>query len=376
MKYSFIFTVMKIPVLLLFAFVCGKLAAQEQEKKPFSLEADYFYGTILEHNPDIGHLITGHPEGLIFTYNRKTYGYNEWERRYNYPDWGFTFTYQDLKNTYLGEAYGVYSHMNWYFFNRHLVLGVAQGVAVATNPYDKETNFRNNAYGSRFMSSTLLKMYFQKDNIIDGLGLNAGLSLLHYSNANVKAPNTSTNTFAFNVGLNYLFDHKDFPEYIPLEEKERYSEPVKFNFVFRSGINESDVIGMGQYPFYIFSFYADKKISRKSTLQAGTEVFFSQFLKELIYYRSVAYPEDNISGDEDYKRVGVFLGYELRFYKTAFVGQLGYYAYYPYDFEGRVYNRLGLKRYFGEKERIFGVISLKAHVAKAEAIEFGVGIRL
>ncbi|MFK7814159.1 MAG: acyloxyacyl hydrolase, partial [Maribacter sp.] len=48
--------------------------------------------------------------------------------------------------------------------------------------------------------------------------------------------------------------------------------------------------------------------------------------------------------------------------------------YYPFDFEGKVYNRMGLKRYFGDKW--FGEISLKSHGAAAEAVEFGIGIRL
>ncbi len=100
------------------------------------------------------------------------------------------------------------------------------------------------------------------------------------------------------------------------------------------------------------------------------------FLKELIYFKSVSAPELDVSGDEDFKRVGLFIGHELRFYKVSFVYHLGYYVYYPFDFEGRVYNRLGLKRYFGKQEKIFSVVTVKSHGAKAEAIEFGVGIRL
>ena len=144
--------------------------------------------------------------------------------------------------------------------------------------------------------------------------------------------------------------------------------------VFRSGINESDVIGSGQFPFYILSAYADKRLSHKSAVQLGTDVFFSMFLKELIYYKSVAFPEEHVSGDEDYKRVGVFAGHELFINKMSLVTQFGYYVYYPFDFEGRTYLRIGVKRYFGEK--IFGAITLKSHGAKAEAVEFGVGIRL
>lgn len=361
---------------LLFVFFfscCYFLFSQEKKPNPFSIEADYFYGTVLEHNPDIGHLIRQHPGGVLLKFNRKTYGLKEWERRYNYPDWGFSFSYQDMKNPNLGELYSIYSHLNWYFINRIFKVSVGTGIAYATNPYDPDTNYLNNAYGSRLLSATYLGATLGKDNIWNGLGLRAGILLVHYSNGNIKAPNTSTNTFAVSVGINY--QPVETPDYILRGEKERYSEPIKFNALLRFGLNSSDIIGMGQFPFYVLSAYADKKVSKKSTFMAGTEIFFSEFLKELIYYRSVAYPEDNSSGDEDYKRVGIFGGYALRFNKVAAFVNLGYYIYYPYDFEGRTYNRLGLMRFFGQQEKIFATINVKAHAAKAEAFEVGVGYR-
>jgi len=363
-------------VLVVFLFTCI-VFSQEKEQKPFSLEADYFYGSILEHNPDISHLITGHPRGFVLTYNRKTYGFNEWERRYHYPDWGFTLAYQNLKNQYLGENVGLYGHYNWYFLNRNLVIRLGQGVAYASDPYDPETNFINNAYGTKFLSTTFLKANYVKENFYKGFGFHAGFGIIHYSNANLRAPNNSTNTWAFNVGLSYLFDHENFPDYIVKDDppSSSHAEKLKYNFAFRFGWNESDVVGQGQYPFYVASAFVDKRINYKSTFQAGVDVFFANFLKELIYYRSVAYPEDGLSGDEDYKRVGLFIGHELRFNKVAFVSQLGYYVYYPFDFENRIYNRLGLKRYFFN-DKIFASVTVKAHWAKAEGVEFGIGVRL
>lgn len=355
---------------------CIEVSGQEsKEQKPVSIELDYFSGYIVEHNQDIKHLITGFPDGFILSVNRKTYGFNAWERRYNYPDWGFTLTYQDLKNTALGHNIGLYGHFNFYLLNRRLMVRIGQGIAYASNPYDRDTNFQNIAYGSHLQSTTMVKANYNQQNLWRGLGFQIGLSFIHYSNANVKAPNTSTNTLAINVGLNYLIDHENFPDFIPWEEEQKYTEPIHYNFVFRSGVNESDIIGQGRFPFYVFSFFADKRLNHKSTLQAGTELFLSEFLKELIYFRSVSFPEDNLSGDEDYKRVGVFIGHELRFNRVALTTQLGYYVYYPYDFEGRVYTRIGLKRYFDKRDRFFGAVTVKSHGAKAEAVEFGIGIR-
>ena len=357
----------------LIAFLwCACLFAQEEEKRPSSVDASFFYGTILEHNKDIAHLITGHPIGAIVSYNRRTYGFNEWEARYNYPDWGFSFVYQDLKNQYLGENYGVYGHFGFYFLNRKLMTRIGQGVAVASNPFDLDNNFRNSAYGTRLLSSTFVMLNYTQPNIVDRIGLQLGVSLVHYSNANVKAPNNSTNSFTFNLGLNYQLD-EEFPEYIP-ETKSRYSEPIKFNLVLRSGVNESDYVGLGQRSFLVVSSFIDKRINHKSSFQLGADFFFSKFLKDQIEYQSIAFPYFGVKGDEDWKRIGVFAGHELRFNKNALITQFGYYLYYPYDFEGRTYIRAGLKRYFSKN--IFGSITLKSHAAKAEAVEFGIGIRL
>ena len=38
-----------------------------------------FRGNIYKHTNDIGHLITGHPDGFLLSYNWKTFGKKEWQ---------------------------------------------------------------------------------------------------------------------------------------------------------------------------------------------------------------------------------------------------------------------------------------------------------
>lgn len=361
----------KVLLCLLFTAVLG--FSQDKEEQSYTLEANPFYGSVILHNPDITHLITEHPSGIILGYNRKTFGKEEWQQWYNYPDVGASFIYQDMVNSTLGKNFGLYAHFNFYFFKRNLQFRIGQGMAYTTNPYDKNTNFRNNAYGSTLLSSTYLMLNFYKENIVKNLGIKAGISVIHYSNANVKAPNTSTNTLAFNAGLVYSIGQEGEEVYIR-REKEKITEPIRYTVALRGGVNESDVINSGQYGFVVFSGFADKRLGRKSAIQVGTDIFFSNFLKELIRFQSISFPENAIAEDTDFKRVGVFIGHELFINKLSVTSQLGYYVYYPFDFEGKVYNRMGLKRYFGN--RWFGEISLKSHGAAAEAVEFGIGIRL
>jgi hypothetical protein len=356
--------------------VCSAIVFSQEKQYTSTFDVNYFKGNIALHNNDVLHLINGHPEGVFLSWNKKTYGNEDWEQRYNYPDYGLSFAYQSFNNDVLGNCASLYAHYNFYFFNRNIMFKIGQGIGYTSKPYDKETNYRNIAFGTKLLSSTLMMLNYKKERIIDNFGLQAGVSLVHYSNANIKAPNASVNTIAVNLGVTYSLDTEE-PAYITTiadGATEKFTQPIKYNIVFRGGVNESDVVGSGQFPFYILSGYADKRINVKSALQFGTDVFFSNFLKELIYYKSVSFPEENVSGDEDYKRVGVFAGHELFINKTSLETQLGYYVYYPFDFEGRVYSRIGLKRYFTEKW--FGALTLKTHGAKAEAVEIGIGVRL
>ncbi len=360
------------PIFLFLASFC--FSQETSFPKKHTVDLSQFYGSVLLHNSDISHLINAHPAGFILGYNRKTYGSKPWQRLYNYPDLGYSFIYQNMNNGTLGANYGLFAHFNFYFLKRNLQFRIGQGISYNTNPYDRITNFRNNAYGSHFLSSTFLMLNYHKENIFKGLGFKAGISIIHYSNANFKAPNTSTNTFALNAGLVYDLDGGKSVEYLPTAKPEKVVEPIRYNLVFRTGLNESDVVNSGQYGFVVLSAYADKRVGRRSALQLGADVFFSNFLKELIRYQSISFPENGVSADDDYKRVGLFVGHELFINKLSIGTQLGYYVYYPFDFEGKMYNRVSLKRYFGKK--VFVAVSLKSHGAAAEAVEFGLGIRL
>lgn len=347
-------------------------ATAQVEERTVTWDVSYLNGPILEHNPDVAQLIQGHTSGLQVKYNRSTFGEKEWQQRYNYPDWGVTFLYQDLNNPVLGDNLAAYGHFNFYFLKRNLSLTVATGIAYNTNPYDAETNFRNLAYGSHLMSTSLVGLMYKKDNVLGNFGFELGVQLTHYSNGRLRTPNTSTNILTAGLGINY--NPSVNQTYLPLDTKRVYSEPVRWNFVFQGGANENNIIGLDRKAFAGLQVFADKRLSYKSSIQFGAELFLSGAMKQYIEYRSIAFPEEGISIGDDAKRLGLFVGYELRISQIAVFAHLGYYVYYPVEFEGRIYDRLGLKRYFGD--HFYGLVSVKAHAAKAEALEFGIGYRL
>ena len=74
-------------------------------------------------------------------------------------------------------------------------------------PY-KETNNKNNAFGTKIMDNNYFLLQYKKENIIEKIGFQAGFMLTHFSNGRFKAPNSGINTIALNVGLNYNFNEK------------------------------------------------------------------------------------------------------------------------------------------------------------------------
>ena len=372
---------MKKATLILFLLIT--ITSFSQEKKVTtttsnsSIDVSYFYGNILKHQPTISPAINGHPEGFIVSWNKKNYGKEAWEQLYNYPDFGVSFSYQDYKSNIVGKLYAVYGHYNFYLLNRknknQLIFRTGIGLAYATNPYDKVKNNKNVSFGTALNSSTYFRLYYHREHIIKNIGVDAGLTFIHASNSNIKSPNTGVNTWGATVGLNYNLENDATIEFTNHNITNKFTEKIKYNFAFRGGINESEIIGSGLHPFYVLSAYADKRVSRKSAIQLGTDVFISPFLKDYIEYWNINFPTEAVY-TSDISRVSIFVGHEFFLNKVSVISQVGYYVHYPFPYELRYYERLGLKRYF--KNKWYATVSLKAHAANAETVEFGVGIRL
>jgi len=219
--------------LLVWGFIVSFFVGSSQTKSSSTfLDVNYFRGSIPIHNVDILHLVQGHPEGVVIGWNHRTDGKKEWEQRYNYPDYGASFMFQDLKNEVLGNTFGFYGHFNFYFLKRRLMLRVGQGIVVATNPYDKTSNPKNIAFGSKLLASPYLMLNYKKPNILGPIGIQSGVVLSHASNGNFSAPNTSVNTIALNIGMNYDLDTKKILFEEPKEMLEVY-KALKSNTVFR-----------------------------------------------------------------------------------------------------------------------------------------------
>jgi hypothetical protein len=356
--------------------------SQQNENGHHAFQVDYFYGNIIKHKNKISHLAISHPEGFVLSWNTKTTSKNKNLIQYNYPDYGYSFIYQDFKNPVLGKSYALQVNYSFYFGNRtrknQFYLKLGQGIAYITNPFDLEDNNKNIAFGSHLVANTTIGINYKRKQVLKAFDANIGFQLSHYSNGLIKSPNLGLNLIYLNTGINYNLDYKnpiDYSTKISNKDSIQKNEPIKLNLQFSGGLNSSINVVSKQFPFYVGTIYADKRINNKSILQFGTEVFFSNFLKELIRFNAVAFPEfPDEDGTADYKRVSLIIGHELDIDNFSIITQFGYYVYYPYEYETRYYERIGVKKYFGNKW--FAMASIKAHLFLAESIDLGIGIRL
>ena len=356
------------------------LQAQEKEsiyKNSNSFQLDYLYTNIIAKD-GVEHLATNATKGILLSWNKKTYGLKQWQKRFNFPDVGVSFGYTNFNNLTLGELYAIYGHYNFYLFNKksknNLVLGLGAGFAYTTNPYDKVTNNKNIALGSHFNTSTYLKLYYQRDDIIiDNLNTHAGFTFVHASNGSLKSPNKGINLLGVNLGFSYDLAENSEKFFTEKNNEIETKENYHFNITIFGGANEPDLINAGLFPFFSMAIYFDKRFKQKYALQLGTEFHFHYYLKENIKFTRIFNGDVTSTDFEDWKRFSLFAGYELSLNKSAIFTQIGYYLYSPYKEVGLLYERVGIKRYVNES--ISASISVKAHGFNAEALELGIGYR-
>lgn len=366
---------MKLKFFAILFFLAFTFSRAQEKNYSHTFSADYLFGQIMLHRPNISHLLQGPTNGVLVSWRQNTYGFKEWEQRYNYPSFGASFLHQYMGNSSLGEAYSLQGDYYFYFWKRKLNLRVGTGLAYMTNPFDLENNPKNTAYGSRFLGSFLIGFNYEKNKLWNTpLGIKMGGFLVHYSNGKTKSPNTSTNNYGIQIGLIYDLDHENQPQFQEKNYASKFTEPLRFNLSFLSGMNDTGVIGESSRPFAVFTGYVDKRLNPKSAIQLGVEGFFTSALRHYIRHRQSLFPNNEaIQELDDWRRVGVFVGHELFIGKLSLITQMGYYVYYPIDYMKRYYSRVGIKRYFND--HLFLSLSLKTHLARAEAMEYGIGYR-
>ena len=365
---------MKKTILIFFLLFTVLVNSQTETIRHNNIQTDFFFGRPIEHDKKLKDAIDGNSYGVLLSYNTINTKNTTFNKLYNYPERGFSFLYQNFNSDVLGEVFGGYRHYNYNLkntSNSSLKLISGFGLGYATESYNAVTNPNNHAIGSKLLASAYLKLQFFQFLKKERLSVNTGVSLIHFSNIAFKNPNLGINTVNLNLGFNYLLEPIKFR---PLKEEIAINELDKklhFNLILRGGYNESLEIDSGVFPFYTVTFYASKSINKFSDFTFGTDYFKSEFLKNHIKNKNLE--EGKSYNENDFARVGIFVGYELIQNNFSFVSQIGYTVYYPFPYVSRVYERFGLKYKLGK--HLFSEVTMKINLFRAEALEIGLGYK-
>jgi len=364
------------PYIIIYLLLFSLLSQAQQTKKTnYMLSADMNFGYNLARIHSNYSFEEEMPFSFQLNWSKANYYNQNNLNRFGYTDFGISFLYHDFKDEQLGKNYGLYIFSDFYltkpWHKFQLSFRAMMGLAYNTNPYDKVTNPKNRLFGEHLLFPFDIALYLKSPRWANWRA-EMGLGVFHYSDGNLQAPNYGANIPSVMFGL--VYDQRN-QQILKQKEKLPFNKKWQYTPFLRFGMNESDYKDSGVFPFFIPGFQVEKHLNYRHKISFGAELFLSYFLKEQISYEYHTMPELGLEKEYDFKRVGIFAEHEFYYGKFGLVMGVGYYVYYPYAFESRLYNRLGAKYYFNNKWS--ASYSIKVHdINRAEAIELGVYYRI
>ena len=235
------------------------------------------------------------------------------------------------------------------------------GIARIGNPFHQVSNPKNIAIGTKWNVSILTG--FQTKFQFNQWNIGTELFAQHASNGSLKKPNLGLNylNFYFTVGKSL-----SNPPKFQLEVPKTIIPPSSIYTTFCAFVNQANLPGAPTSLVISSQTGWIQMISKKKFFTTGMDIFMdgsnrktlSQILeKDLTPFQTA--------------QIGWQLGYGFwgNGQLAAFVQQ-GVYLYSLENLEGKLYQRIGIRRIMNEQLQF--TASLKTHFAQADHLEFGI----
>jgi len=336
-------------------------------------ESDVRYGIIMSHTESIRYAINSNIAGLELSLSTKTYGRNGWDKLYRYPGLGIGYVFTTLGNKDIfGNGHAIFPFVNFPFIAKekklHTGYRISLGLGYVSKQFHVHENPLNMAISSGLNMYVSLRFYtnyqFNSNN-----EFTASVEFSHFSNGKIGSPNMGLNTGVINLGYRYKITNSRYNilhHQYPVLSKRHQAE------VFLSGGTKTDDQLSNKY-YPIASVTCGYKYILNDKYAAGTGIDF--FYDPSLGPNKVAVSRGMETYDsEDLFQAGIHAAIHARYARITAFGNIGTYIYASYVKYTRIYTRIGL-RYDITKNLIFN-LSVKAHYANADFIEWGVGYRL
>jgi len=356
-------------IILTFILLTGIANAQE-EKNIFTTTIKYHYGIVIPHHESITYLREETIGAVEFNFGLIPSSKHKWSQLYNQPEVGLAFYQGNLGNDrVLGNVTSLFPYINFHIIRNkklNLVHHFGFGLAVVDKKFSPTENYSNLAISSSLNAFISLSFNLELPlnnqwQIISGLGIN------HLSNGSFKKPNKGLNLLTANFGIKYAF--KERSKNLQLNKICNFKDlDNEFSIAFNQGIKQ--IKESEQQTYYMSSISTNYGwgINAKQRLGLGIDLFYDKSSNRGVWDY---HPKTDF---EDRFRQGIFISHDLFIENLAIVTQIGVYTYYKTEPEKIVYSRLGLKYNIGQ--HFFANVNLKAHLGKADYVEWGFGYRI
>jgi hypothetical protein len=356
---------------LYFSIIPADFSANDQNGvlNDIYIDSKVHYGFIIPHHESIAYLLEKHVKGFELNISRQTYGNHIWEQLYRYPRTGLGYFFCDYGNPeMLGMVHALFGYMNIPIVknqnNYHLLnYQISFGISYLTKRFDVYENPLNTAIGSH------LNIYFRlgfdtKIPVSEKIEILGEVGFTHCSNGKIKSPNYGLNVLSGSLGLNYFLNNTN-KERIKSETPDNYKRNY-FSFIYSAGIKVYDNLYDTKYFISSLSFDYERHLNMKRRIGFGADLFYDKSISEAL---AVDWQLDRDMAN--LIRFGLHGSHTLIYNKLLMTVNIGRYLYSKYTDLSLFYSRLALR--YKLTSHILLNLSLKAHSAKADFIEWGMG---
>jgi len=353
-------------------FITHQSSGQDSIRTGSWLSVNLHYGIILPvYTEGMNVLIKAHVPGVEGDYLFKPSGSEQWQNTYRCAETGIAFFYAWLGNpTQVGNEMGIYPFINFHLqrsYRENLYLRTGIGLGYLPVTFNQQTNHKDILIGTHLNTMINIRLtnhYYLSDK----LRLETGFGITHCSNGSFKTPNLGINLVTINTGLSYCIDGSK--TVCPKQIIDTTNHKTLFHeFFIAGGVCETEPPGGKQFGAVSASYTVYHTINYKSKIGGGIDVFYNaadqnQYIGDSLHHISEL---QNI-------QVGLKAAYELVIGNLSMSMELGRYVFTKSTGHGYEYNRIGL-RYYTHHHFIINV-SLLAHFASADFVEWGIGYKL
>jgi len=355
--------------ILVFLLIGCSTNAQKIEGIPVFFASN---GFIMPHHRYMSYLIKGHVFSANFEwFNRDGFSHNHkyWQLAYKHPFVGWGLYYANLGNPeQLGNVLALYKKIQVPLLSsKHIYYQINGGVSYLTKTFEVDANYFNTVIGSHVNVFFKMGIVAQK-TIGKRFVLFSDLNFSHFSNGNYYEPNAGINVVSLGLGLRLnqtINNDSSVIDKIIDKDFSKYAAEILIN----GGVKSIPHLIKKNFFDASMMLNAIYRPNFKNAFDAGLDGFYDRSVKTtMIIMEKLGYDTGYLY------RVGIHVGYEPQFGKTAIAVQMGMYFFDKLNAEGPFYHRVAIKQYLSN--RFLLSVAIKTHFFKAEFVEWGVGYNL